>query len=296
METAKAIMENLDGTEMSSSQQCNDDKIIKIVVSQSPLNLDTEINATIINPASQEEPIDLTLEGPQNAKFDNGKTIILQRNQQFVKDDAIFSTIQNFSMIPVTEPTIIPMRQTKNSTSNCSYTIYRADEPNTSVNQFSSKQHEILKKAKSLFCKRTRTLYHWMYPSASKQHIKEVVSTTWDSMAVEEKNVYITQVLGKFGCHNVNLMINPQLEQIKELAPIPTVQEFHKKNTELQDAISSISTETTELNFGYEPPKKKVKNSQILMQNLSSESYEFADDPELNKEFTQFSNMFKDQF
>lgn len=57
--------------------------------------------------------------------------------------------------------------------------------------------------AKSIFSKRTRTLYHWMYPTASKQQIKDVVSNTWESMAGQEKNIYIAQVISANNTHTL---------------------------------------------------------------------------------------------
>jgi hypothetical protein len=58
-----------------------------------------------------------------------------------------------------------------------------------------TKQAEILKAAKSLFSKRTRTLYHWMYPNTPKQQIKMAVANSWDNLGVQEKQFYISQVL-----------------------------------------------------------------------------------------------------
>lgn len=59
----------------------------------------------------------------------------------------------------------------------------------------SDKKLEVLKAAKSLFSKRTRTLYHWMYPNISKQQIKQAVTTSWESLNKQEKDLYISQVL-----------------------------------------------------------------------------------------------------
>lgn len=69
------------------------------------------------------------------------------------------------------------------------------DETLQSPASFSeSKQLEILKAAKSLFSKRTRTLYHWMYPNAAKPQIKAAVSSSWESLGAQEKDFYISQV------------------------------------------------------------------------------------------------------
>lgn len=58
-----------------------------------------------------------------------------------------------------------------------------------------NKHEEVVKAAKSLFSKRTRTLYHWLYPSTSKNKIKATVSAAWDTLPETEKHFYISQVL-----------------------------------------------------------------------------------------------------
>lgn len=58
-----------------------------------------------------------------------------------------------------------------------------------------SKQIEVIKAAKSLFSKRTRTLYHWMYPHAPKQQLKMAVANSWETLGVQEKQFYISQVI-----------------------------------------------------------------------------------------------------
>lgn len=73
------------------------------------------------------------------------------------------------------------------------------------------KQAEVLKAAKSLFSKRTQTLFSWMYPGVPKAHIKSVIANTWETISPQEKKIYISQVLDKFGFPQSNLMVNPQL-------------------------------------------------------------------------------------
>lgn len=66
--------------------------------------------------------------------------------------------------------------------------------------QEENKQCEVLKAAKSLFSKRTRTLYHWMYPTASKQQLKSAIKNSWETLSHEEKEFYISQVIATY--HN----------------------------------------------------------------------------------------------
>ncbi|XP_031334612.1 uncharacterized protein LOC116164556 isoform X2 [Photinus pyralis] len=57
-----------------------------------------------------------------------------------------------------------------------------------------AKQIEVLKAARSLFSKRTRTLYHWIFPNAPKAQLKAVISSSWETLSVQEKDFYISQV------------------------------------------------------------------------------------------------------
>lgn len=75
----------------------------------------------------------------------------------------------------------------------------------------SHSETEVMRAARALFSKRTRTLYHWMYPDTPKLQLKAVVANAWDSMLPSEKQFYVSQVLGKFGCLQSQLMVNPQL-------------------------------------------------------------------------------------
>lgn len=60
--------------------------------------------------------------------------------------------------------------------------------------QAGSKREEVLKAARSLFSKRTRTLYHWIYPCTPKTKLKASVAAAWDTLSVAEKDFYISQV------------------------------------------------------------------------------------------------------
>ncbi|CAH1103986.1 unnamed protein product [Psylliodes chrysocephalus] len=168
-----------------------------------------------------------------------------------------------------------------------------------------AKQAEILKAAKSLFSKRTRTLYHWMYPNASKQHIKMTVMTSWDSLAENEKAFYISQVLGRFGLSQTNLMVNPQLETIKEPPPHTDRIVTRTKSRELQSAISSISPETNtsdpvsmtfeEFEAMNEKTRKKrgrPKGRNEIRQKAKGTNGDFQDDPELSLELEKFAVQF----
>ncbi|KAJ8952920.1 hypothetical protein NQ318_006537 [Aromia moschata] len=187
------------------------------------------------------------------------------------------------------------------------------DETLQSPASFSeSKQMEILKAAKSLFSKRTRTLYHWMYPNAAKQQIKTAVASSWDSLGAQEKDFYISQVLGRFGFPQSSLMVNPQLGGIKELPPIPDIPENKIKSRELQSAISSITPENplppgvannaltfeefeemnelTKKRRG-RPPGSSNKKQKFNLAN-GTLAQDFKDDPELSQELEQFATMF----
>ncbi|CAH1967546.1 unnamed protein product [Acanthoscelides obtectus] len=63
------------------------------------------------------------------------------------------------------------------------------------------KQAEIMKAACSLFSKRTRTLYQWMYPNVTKQQVKIAVANYWQSLGQSEKDFYVSQVSSKVQNH-----------------------------------------------------------------------------------------------
>jgi hypothetical protein len=52
----------------------------------------------------------------------------------------------------------------------------------------------MIEAARLLFCKRTRTLYRWMYPNIKKHELNKRVADAWDSAAEEEKKIYLSQV------------------------------------------------------------------------------------------------------
>jgi hypothetical protein len=54
---------------------------------------------------------------------------------------------------------------------------------------------EVLKAAKSLFYKRTRTLYRWVYANMSKYELNKRVIDAWNSASEHEKNIYISEVM-----------------------------------------------------------------------------------------------------
>ncbi|XP_008190469.2 uncharacterized protein LOC103312201 [Tribolium castaneum] len=156
-----------------------------------------------------------------------------------------------------------------------------------------TKQAEILKAAKSLFSKRTRTLYHWMYPNTPKQQIKMAVANSWDNLGVQEKQFYISQVLVRFGFPQCNLMVNPQLGGIKELPPLPDSMDGNYAAKELQTAISSISeagSSEGKRRQGRPPGSKNKKNKNELITYKIAK--DFQDDPELSKELEKFAVSF----
>jgi hypothetical protein len=53
---------------------------------------------------------------------------------------------------------------------------------------------EVLAAAKSSFCKRTRTLYRYMYPNISKRDLEKTVLAAWDSSPDTEKQFHISKV------------------------------------------------------------------------------------------------------
>ncbi|KAK5650970.1 hypothetical protein RI129_001999 [Pyrocoelia pectoralis] len=180
------------------------------------------------------------------------------------------------------------------------------------------KKIEVLKAAKSLFSKRTRTLYHWMYPNAPKAQLKAAIAASWETLSMQEKEFYISQVLGRFGFPQSNLMINPQLGGISgtstsipiELSNICNVQETSNAVSTIINEVNNKSwmeeidnfmspqliTDTCKKNrrTGKRGPlriksEKHDKEEISFLKAVSEEvNDEFKDDPELNREFQQF--------
>lgn len=54
---------------------------------------------------------------------------------------------------------------------------------------------EVLKAAKTLFCKRHRTLCRWLSPNTTKRQLNRRVSDAWATLPEIEKNIYISEVM-----------------------------------------------------------------------------------------------------
>lgn len=85
-------------------------------------------------------------------------------------------------------------------------------EQNNSISNYNQRKFDdfqpecVIKAAKSLFFKRTRTLYHWMLPNAPKQQLTEAISNAWDKISPKERELYIIQVRfqTKYGFYLIN--------------------------------------------------------------------------------------------
>lgn len=106
------------------------------------------------------------------------------------------------------------------------------------------KHMEVLKSAKSLFSKRTLTLYHWMYPNIPKQQLKANVAAAWENLPNTEKHFYISQVLGKFGYPQTSLMLNPQLQNLASASPHITPPIITTMDTDALHIPSQLSSST----------------------------------------------------
>lgn len=200
-----------------------------------------------------------------------------------------------------------------------------SDIENDSLQYGENKQSEVLKAAKSLFSKRTRTLYHWMYPNASKQQLKLAITNSWETLSTEEKEFYISQVnlskskmridkmsckvLGRFGFPQRSLMVNPQLGCINSIAALsPFTANTNLQTTdETRNAVSSIlvgdnlssgsskrigidnnSYGTVKRRKLYRKRNRGRRNDTTKLAQEIVNTDEFQDDPELNREFQQF--------
>lgn len=162
-----------------------------------------------------------------------------------------------------------------------------------------SKKEEVLKAARSLFSKRTRTLYHWMYPNTSKGQLKAIVSAAWDTLSSAEKEFYVSQVLGRFGVPAGSLMVNPQLEGFQNR---DTTMTSHKDlllsardaSCSSHDMIPILPSGTQDGDSFKKRWRRHGDNGSKQNQfvndvgDVSYDEEEFADDPELKTELLQF--------
>lgn len=162
--------------------------------------------------------------------------------------------------------------------------------PRTTV----SKKEEVLKAARSLFSKRTRTLYHWMYPDTSKGQLKAIVSAAWDTLSTTEKEFYVSQVLGRFGVPAGSLMVNPQLGgfQNREFTLTPSISILNTPRESPSSSIPSIhhpeSFEHKKRHRRHDHSKHPQSSPQEETVEETYDEDEFADDPELTTELMQF--------
>jgi hypothetical protein len=56
------------------------------------------------------------------------------------------------------------------------------------------KDSEVFKAARSLFFKRTRILYRWVYSNMTKCELNKRVIDAWKSASPDEQNIYISEV------------------------------------------------------------------------------------------------------
>nr|CAD7412581.1 unnamed protein product [Timema cristinae] len=177
------------------------------------------------------------------------------------------------------------------------------------------RQEEVVKAARSLFSKRTRTLYHWLSPCTSKTKLKTFVAAAWDNLPEQEKHFYISQVGQKrswrrFGLQASSLMINPQLDGLAGFkeetrsSSKPVLPE----ETEDQKAVRVLLDSYNDPQISWTPErarKRKYKGEKPSLQSLANEieeeaavlkkmreaELEFPDDVELNKELAKFELM-----
>lgn len=181
------------------------------------------------------------------------------------------------------------------------------------MHHMDQKQAEVLKAAKSLFSKRTRTLYHWMYPNTPKTQLKAAVSLSWETLGIQEKEFYISQVLGRFGFPQNSLMVNPQLDGIKVVPFAPQLDYTFPLSERNMERPNLLIAENIQPSWSLKPFRnslpgqrsskkrgrigrppgsrnKQFREEENVIKQIQCENTcdEFQDDPELSREFEQF--------
>nr|XP_022919298.1 uncharacterized protein LOC111428124 isoform X1 [Onthophagus taurus] len=280
-----------------------------------------------------EEPIDLTFSQKQIKQIDLGKNLITANQQEINFEKSNFlSTTNQLLFTPSSVPkkrgrkrkdTTAPPVKEEKLIPNIKF-IYHMNNYNNqeeSGHSMDNRHTEVLMAAKSLFSKRTRTLYHWMYPNTPKAQLKSAVSMSWETLGIQEKEFYISQVLGRFGFPQSSLMVNPQLGGLRASStgvPPLDLSSPTQINLETRNAVSTILDSPNEnqneneiknwpshgININQvkknnnkkrgrigRPTGKIVKTKLLNVNrsvNVENINEEFQDDPELRKEFEQF--------
>jgi hypothetical protein len=74
------------------------------------------------------------------------------------------------------------------------YLYYSHTAQGSNVNGTEDKHSQVLKAARSLFYKRTRSLYRWVYPKITMDDVNRRVADAWKSASKIEKNIYVSEV------------------------------------------------------------------------------------------------------
>lgn len=102
------------------------------------------------------------------------------------------------------------------------------------------------------------------------------------------------QVLGKFGFSQSNLMINPQIDTMNDLPPIPALPALNRNWT--VNNIPESSKQTAESFVQYEAltgrNRKRRGRPKRFHRNRFGNNMEFTDDPELSLELEKFALKF----
>ncbi|KAF2891856.1 hypothetical protein ILUMI_14292 [Ignelater luminosus] len=221
----------------------------------------TEINENaIIYESSIEEPIDLTCtvkrDSESRATSDNASllqntsspkmnpktdisTFDFQQNNFTENEPAISRKKGRKRKFVFKNPHLFQNLQIPTLESGILKNLENPDLLQGSSNSNDNRQAEVLKAAKSLFSKRTRTLFHWIYPHAPKAQLKAAVASSWETLGEQEKEFYISQVLGRFGFPQTNLMVNPQLGGLAGILPLPPLDLSNRMNQEGNEETSS---------------------------------------------------------
>uniref|UniRef100_A0A1B6CTF6 Uncharacterized protein n=2 Tax=Clastoptera arizonana TaxID=38151 RepID=A0A1B6CTF6_9HEMI len=156
-------------------------------------------------------------------------------------------------------------------------------------NLTAKKWEEVINSAKSVFCKRHRTLLHWTNPKLSKTQLKERALSKWETISNNEKSIYISQVSGKIGFNNSILMVNPQLN-ISHNPPL------HNNISEDQAAVNSIlepNEESEKRHYTRQSKQKIQKRKYRTNKSNKLNANLLSNDPQLKKDQKIWKKMRK---
>ncbi|GLV43917.1 hypothetical protein CBL_12787 [Carabus blaptoides fortunei] len=239
------------------------------------------------------------LTGPHREAVNKHVTNVPYNNPLVEHTDDISEAIENAVLSIVKNEPVSPRAENNDTEVDCDGQkygdLYNGGQGLIAANN----QEEVTRAARSLFSKRTRTLYNWLSPGISKSRLKASVSAAWDRLPTVEKDFYISQVLGRFGVPSVRVMVNPQIMGFSctqtpsagsEVTPASNNHSYivNSMSKRKRQRVHRSPSSNTSFSITDDTVHGKDDDKVIVKQIRDEPLHDFVDDPELHQEFEQF--------